>query len=709
MFVSEDAEAAGVPFNAAALTHTLDLLRPYGGVAYLGASGGKLAFMANEAAAAGVDQVSTEARTDHLFASRGGPLTGAGEWTHQHRDPASTLMSEDQRVKLPLGLLWFGGPNNHNILPRHSGGPRPHVVNGRIIYLGVENVAARCVYTGRQLWDVPFPGIGHPFTNLELEERWREGRSVYMTNIPGATYIGSPIVSLADSIYLRYEGEVHRLDPVSGETTARFSLPGTPVDALYDDPDAPDWGHIHIQGDYLVTTTEPHLFEDQVLGWTESYSGTSSKRLAVMDRHTGEVLWEREAKVGFRHNAIISTDDRIFIIDGLSELALEHLARRGAAPEDSSSIHALDIRDGSTVWSSDSEVFGTFLLYSPAHDILVEGGSQDLRRRLEDEPRTMTARNGSDGGVLWESGGNFTLPGAVHGDMLIPGRPGTARSILTGEQWLREQPHTGETVAWEYSRTYGCNTVSASPHLLFYRSGSAGFYDMEHESGTGNFGGFRSGCTSNLVAADGVLTALDFTRTCTCSYQHQTSLAMVHMPGDNNIELWTRHDASAPNPERHGINFGAPGRRVDHASGTVWFNEDGRLGRHASAIVDTGGAINWVASFAREFDDEDDTAFTVYDLLEANYTVRLHFAELAEGVEPGERVFDVLINGNEVLSGFDIAAETGGSLRGVVKEFSVDASMTLDFELRASEDSGRAPLLSGIELIANGIEVAQAR
>ena len=728
----------------------------------------RLRELANAASAAGVDQLSVErrsdsqgrigmasragftqedtllAREDFVFAVRGGPLSGAGEWTHQYHDPANTLKSEDERVKLPLGLLWYGGPNNHNILPRHSGGPRPKVTAGRQVYLGVENIAARCVYTGRQLWDVEYPGIGHPFTNLDLEERWADGEEVYMSNIPGATYIGSPFVSLPDGVYLRYDREIHRLDPATGETVDEFSLPGRPVAEIYDDEDAPEWGHISVQGDYLIVTAEPHVFEDQELGWEDSYTGTSSRLLAVMDRNNGEVLWSKEAEIGFRHGAIVSSNDTVYVVDGLSENALDYLARRGEEPdEDATRIFALDLESGEERWSSDSNVFGTYLIYSADHDILIEGGSRDMRRPFDDEPGNVTARSGSEGEILWEGGGP-TLPAAVLGDMLIPGRPGNAVSLLTGETWQREQPHTGETSSWNYDRTYGCNTLNASTNLLLYRTGYAGYFDLEHDTGTGTFSGFRSGCTANMVAADGVLNALDYTRTCTCSYQNQTSLAMVHMPGDSNIEAWSRYDASAPNPESHGINLGAPGRRVDRDAGRVWHDAEGTHRRHPSAIIDNGGGIDWVAASGREFplvevaedndgenngnenaDNGEDAAnnengedeaevskkvepVTVYDLLETEYTVRLHFAELEEGVEPGERVFDVLIDGEEVLSGYDIVAEAGGSLRGVVEEFTVDANMTMEIELHKAEGSELDPFMNGIELVANNAELAAA-
>ncbi len=698
----EDADAAGIAPDQEVLGRILDRMRPYGGVAYFGASSGDLEAMRQVAEAAAVDQVSVAIRGDALFAQRAGPLTGAGSWSHQYHDSASTLVSEEERVRLPLGILWFGGPNNHNILPRHAGGPRPHVAAGRVVYLGVETVGARCVYTGRQLWVREFPGIGHPFTNLELEEKWQKGESVYMTNIPGVAYIGSPFATLADSIYLRYEGRILRLDPKNGATLNEFSLPGTPTSVLYGD-DAPDWGHVSVWEDLLITTAEPHLFEDQELGWLDSYSGTSSKRVAVLNRFTGEVLWEREAHIGFRHNAIVTEAGRVFVIDGLSENGLAHLARRGRVPEERPKIMALDARSGAVLWQSDSDVFGTFLLYSKDHDILIEGGSRDMRRPFEDEPGQMAARRDATGELLWERGGSFTLPGAVRGDMLIPGRPGVARNLLTGEDWKREQPHTGESSPWAFARAYGCNTLNASNHLLLFRTGSAGYFDLEHDSGTGNISGIKSGCTVNLVPADGVLTVLDYTRTCTCSYHHQTSLALIRMPDDPNIEAWTRFAAAPPNPEGHGINLGAPGRRVDVASGRVWHDAEGTYRRHASAITDKGDSIEWVAASGRE----GEGTIPVYDLLRADYAVRLHLAELNPKVSPGDRVFDVFIDGKPVLTGFDILAKTGGPGRATVEEFVVAADMRLEIELRRAGQAKKPPVISGIEVIARGVDAAR--
>ena len=61
--------------------------------------------------------------------------------------------------------------------------------------------------------------------------------------------------------------------------------------------------------------------------------------------------------------------------------------------------------------------------------------------------------------------------------------------------------------------------------------------DLLNDGGTGNFGGFRSSCTNNLIVAGGLLNVPDYTRNCTCSYQNQCSLALVPMA---DVEVWTR-------------------------------------------------------------------------------------------------------------------------------------------------------------------------
>jgi len=78
------------------------------------------------------------------------------------------------------------------------------------------------------------------------------------------------------------------------------------------------------------------------------------------------------------------------------------------------------------------------------------------------------------------------------------------------------------------------------------------------------------------------------------------------------------------------------------------------------------------------------------------YILRLHFAELDE-VAPGQRVFDIKIQGRTAVEGLDIAREAGGSRRALSKDFhlTADRDLTVEFVPRVGE-----PRISGLELLS---------
>jgi len=89
----------------------------------------------------------------------------------------------------------------------------------------------------------------------------------------------------------------------------------------------------------------------------------------------------------------------------------------------------------------------------------------------------------------------------------------------------------------------------------------------------------------------------------------------------------------------------------------------------------------------------------VAEVPDGRYTVILHFAETWEGIDrQGPRVFDVKIEGQDVLTGFDILKEAGAMNTAVVREFKHievdDGKLEIRFIPRHEN-----PLLSGIEII----------
>jgi hypothetical protein len=331
----------------------------------------------------------------------------------------------------------------------------------------------------------------------------------------------------------------------------------------------------------------------------------------------------------------------------------------------------------------------------------------------------MRAYRGSGGKVLWYRK-DYYGPALIHGERILKsGGPragsGTACDLRTGEPIRENDPLTGRPIEWRWLRNYGCNTPGASEHLMLFRSGAAGYFDF-CSGGTGNLGGFRSSCTFNLIAAGGVLAIPDYTRTCTCSYQQQASLGLIHMP---EAEMWTfTTSRKVEGPIRRlGLLLGAPGSRKSD-SGTLWLEYPPAGGpsprlaviavpsrlntfrMHASQVE--GNGIKWiVASGVRGL--ERLTLSLDSRTNERSYTVRMYFIE-PDRLPPGQRCFDVSIGGKRVLHRLDVSKEAGGPGRLLMREIkSVRVRRDLTITLKPASDAPVAnSVLCGVEVVAEG-------
>ncbi|HUT45830.1 MAG TPA: PQQ-binding-like beta-propeller repeat protein [Sedimentisphaerales bacterium] len=924
LVVSEDLQAAGSEKGDVFIERVYHSLRPYGGTACFSVPQSKHIAIFSRTFKSELPGCEIASSGKFIRLTRVGPLPDSADWTHQYGDSANTVMSYDKSVKAPLGLLWFGGPSNDKILPRHGHGPSPQVVAGRLFIEGRNMIRAVDVYTGRLLWERQFEDLGKFYDNTSHQ--------------PGANEIGSNYVTVSDAVYIVYGDNIHVLDPATGRTTKEFSIPGQdkpnfgslavwedlllatssplhvpltdgkgriilPKDSKpiidkgadwqylaganpgsgwaqpdfkdikwktsaagfgysdddikttlknmrnrystvylrssfnlpepgkiaelglvvkYDDAfiaylngreilrvgvtsgsgsrasgvgkhEADNWEYFRIDNHatflragtnvlaieghnekiggsdfclhpYLVTVTNGKSGIDRSTGsfalnnitgvTLNADYASGSKMLVAMDRHTGSILWRRSAEHSFRHNAIAMAAGKVFCIDGISDTKLATLRRRGLNFDNKHTLYALDARTGELIWQANEGVFGTWLAYSTEHDVLLEAGSRSGDRANDEVDKGMTAYRGTDGKVLWRTDDKYKGPPIIYHDRIITqtgGGSGSAAAeakvfdLLSGKYVTREHAMTGETIPWTWVRFKGCNTAIASENLLTFRSASGAFVDLTKGQGTASIGGFKSGCTSNLIIANGVLNAPDYTRTCVCSYQNQASLALIHMP---EVGYWTFDyylKPSEPTPVKQvGINFGAPGNRYTE-NGTLWLEfpsvggpspdipvraryDNPKWFRHHSSRVE--GENNWIAasgvtglrevavrmfiqpgrnpSSVDAFDKHIEKIPTwseeqIKGAFEQPrpYTVRLYFAETEE-YEIGERLFNVSIQGRQALEAFDIVKEAGGINRSVVKEFK-GINVTDDLRITLTPAAGQAaPLLCGIEIIAEG-------
>jgi len=703
LIVSEDIEGAGLA-DEAFLEKVYHSLRPYGGTACFEANSQKQQMMKSRILNSRLEKNWITIFDDLFLLHRVGALPESADWTHQYADAANSVISRDKRVKAPLGLLWFGGPSNDKILPRHGHGPTPQVAGGRLFIEGQHILRSIDVYTGRLLWEKDLPEVGYYYRHT--------------SHHPGANEIGSNYVSLDDGIYVVYKNKILWLDPATGKTLKEFQL---------EENDSPNWGYIGVRGDLLVATAsplnitnrrkrnEPVKVQDlgQMIRVNDDYAAASAK-LVVMNRKTGEVIWQRDAKYSFRHNAIAVSSDKIFCMDGMSPGRIDVLEQSGIKMSEKQAIYALDLRTGTEIWKTTENIFGTWLGYSKEYDVVLQAGSRARDRARDEAGKGMVVLQGKDGKEVWKDfETDYSGPCMLYHDKIIT--QGWARELLTGKRIMRKHPLTGMEVPWSFARHYGCNTAIGSENLLTFRSAAAGYFDLARDSGTGNLGGFRSGCTSNLVPANGVLNAPDYTRTCVCSYQNQSSLALIHMP---EAEMWTFNAIKSPAPEslvkQVGINFGAPGDRKAN-NGTLWIDWPSVGGVSPNLTIETipekpatfrfyssritGDGLKWIA--ASGLRGLRTINISLGDPDGREYIVRLHFVE-PDDKKPGERVFDVAVQGQTLLKDFDIVKQAGSTNKSVVKEFKavrIDDQLTISLTPTKAE-ADNDTIICGVEIVA---------
>ena len=702
VLVSEEPYRFGLTRSAERLNRLYGRLRPYGGTAYLSISDGQHAQMMKLVADTKLPKVKVARSEGFSQLTRSGALPGSADWTHEYGDASNTLMSQDQLVKAPLGVLWFGGPASDGSLfyNRHFWGPSMAVIGGRMFIQGPGKMTAVDVYTGRILWQIPLRDEGNFLPG-------RRGND-FEDRLSGFHFL-----AVEDSIYLVHEKSCLRIDPATGSQLAKFKLP---------DP-ADDWGRIRVKDDLLIAT----VF--RVLDADKSKLPESRKLLAgqnapveilAMNRHSGERVWSREAAASFPVVAVGT--EKIFCYDGALEEFYRDWKRRGLLPKSSDIRHlkAFDLKTGNVAWKRNADIIGTWVSYAEDRDVLL----------LTNKKHVMAFR-GATGDLLWkkyaEGEGFKGHPESlwdrviIWNDRVLDQRgPGLSWNLETGERMTRLHPLTNKQVEWEFTKAgHHCNYAIANPHLMTFRADTAGFCDIASGQ-TARLKGFRSGCRNSLIPANGVLNAPNFAHGCVCGYSLFTSLSLVHLP---ETEVWSYSalalDSQNDRIRRVGINFGAPGDRMA-PDGTMWFDvpnvggsspgvavemtgERQRPFRYHSSLI-SGDGTAWVAGSGIEGLTSVTIGLGKSESRSDRYDVRLHFSE-PDPVQAGERVFDVVLQGRTVIEQLDVSKVTGGRHSAIVREFTdVEADTSLQISLNPVH--GRT-LLCGVEIVASEPDTAE--
>jgi outer membrane protein assembly factor BamB len=688
-----------------------DSTRPYGGKILLNAKGAPKDLLINRVNELHLYGAEQGYKNGFVVLTRNGALEGTDSWTHNYGDIANTVKSDDKIVKAPLGILWFGGNSNLDVLPRHGHGPGEQVVDGRLIIEGISSISARDVYTGRVLWKREFSKLMDDSWLVFYDESY-DGENPLDTqynqeHLPGSNSRGTNFIATKEFVYLIEDNKCHLIDIKTGDLVRTFTT---------GDDNTKKLGYIGIYEDLLILGNN---FADYAGTETDSitiqepkfsnYDISASRELIVMDRFSGKKLWSIKANHGFIHNSVIAGDNILFCLDKLPQYHETKLRRRGEPLPEGSRLLYLDIRTGRKIFEDTREIFGTWLGYSSQYKVLLQASRPSGDMLNGEEGRRMIAYNADTKETIWDKTMNYGNPPIIHNDKIYTN--GIGFYLLSGNPILEKDPVTGEDLKWSFKREYGCGIVAASEHLLTFRSASAGFVNLDVFEGTGSLGGWKASCSTNLIVADGVLNSPDYTRTCQCPYQNQTSLALINMPW---MTYWTNSNYKWSGKQiiQLGFNLNAPGDRTSDKN-TLWleFPETAGSVSGIPVKIDTIGyqAIRkdptsitsaetpWISSSAiAGIRSIEISLSNAYQVPETSYTVNLYFSEL-ENKKAGERIFDLTIQDKKVVENFDITAEAGNTDKEIIKSFSgIKAGKVLKIDMTPVKGK---TILSGIELV----------
>lgn len=632
-----------------------------------------------------------------------GPIPGAGSWTHQYGDPGNTCSSTDSVVKAPLGVLWYGEPGAGDAVNRHAGTAAPLSINGRVYFQGVKELICFDAYNGVQYWRRAIPGAARVGMVRECSNLACSERGLF--------------VSTGQQCLL--------LDAATGETVRSYPVP------IAEDGKNRTWAYVAVVGDTLYGST--------------SAKSQESDSVFAVDVLSGNLKWRYVGK-SIRNNTISISDGRMFFADNAATSEqrqqalrpkIEELVarRRITAVEAEKELKSADVRlavaldadTGDVLWQRPIDLTdcGESVLCAMATpDTLVFCGAHANGHYWPQflagdyAARRITALDARTGEALWSKAIGYRIRPLIIGDTIFA-EP-WAFDLRTGEQKVRTHPVTGRTSIFQFERPgHHCGNIVGCPNLLAFRSGSTAYYDLLGDFGVAHFAGQRPGCWVNILPCNGLLIEPEASSGCVCAYSIHCTLVLKPRRENKSWGIF-----SAPGdifPVRHlAINLGAPGDRRG-ADGKLWLSyprPGGRLRLDFTmgvANLPGGGFFSEAPERLPVQGTNDPWLFASGNrglikcrlplLREGDgasvYRVCLGFAD-TENSKPGERVFDIKLQGKVVATDFDIVSEAGGPNRAVFREFSdvvVERDLVIDLVPKAANlPLSYTPLLNTIEV-----------
>ncbi|MFQ6098013.1 MAG: PQQ-binding-like beta-propeller repeat protein, partial [Armatimonadota bacterium] len=490
------------------------LLRPYGGVAYIGQprrAGGRGRRLTASRLSRWMKQASRpvwrldKAEGVWAIVRRGRPEE-AGEWTSLYAGPGNTACSQDG-LEGPFEIQWFGKPGPRRIIDRHHRPMSSLFKDGRLFVPADDAIIAVDAYNGTPLWDLDVPN----------------SRRV------GVIKDSGQMVVTDDYLYIAVEDECWGVDVGDGKPSLILKAPQIPSTERH------DWGYIAAAGDLLFGTGQKAgaSFRKLSVDMINTLEGDfrpviASDYIFCMDRHTGQVKWTHREGV-IMNNCIAIGDGRAYLVESRNQRMSGDEDGRVRIDEFCAAdtyILALDAGTGEKIWEHAYRFPFQHIMYvSYAKGVILVAGTRNEGKKVEYDLFAFDAATCSK---KWHTAY----------------QPGYGTGGSHGEQWqhpviigdtVYSRPfafdlQTGQKRAYRFDRGgHGCGGLSASRWYLYGRGDNPRMYPVtaQHTSGIPLTYTTRPGCWINIIPAGGLILIPESSSGCTCGYPLQTSIALV--------------------------------------------------------------------------------------------------------------------------------------------------------------------------------------
>lgn len=492
------AAAMGVPGARASASEVYRVLRPYGGVAYIGGATATRATLEAWISEAGITAAPSEwDDAEGVYWTHTRPaLPGAGEWSHQYGSANNNACSEDELLKGDVDVLWFGRPGPRPMPDRGPRNPAPLSTNGRLFVQGNRVFFGIDAYNGTVLWSFQAPHVRR-------------------SNMPRGS---SNQAAADDHLYLAAGPHCYAINAQTGERDLLFTIPERQYRGV-----EMEWGYVGVVGDTLLGSATP--LHGNYLGdqgeWFEGDSDAdvgkvTSEYMFALDRHTGEELWRYDEGV-FVNTTITVLDDAVHFVETRDATRKPNVSGRLADLPGDVGITAISLTTGLEQWSVPTALnVNRYMLYLVAGDgVLVATGSD------KDKQYRTYGFSAADGAPLWDHAEvtkKTHHSGHLDHPVIVKDRLYVNKHIFA--------LYSGEVLDVDEFDFHGCGVMSASLDTIFRRYEYHGMWDLA----TGvrkEIRGVRGGCWLGMLPAAGLLLAPEQSAGCSCTHSIQTSVAYI--------------------------------------------------------------------------------------------------------------------------------------------------------------------------------------